>query len=239
MYGLVDEIQDLMDPQKIERVILTHSHFDHVGGLAEIFQVASPDLYMHKVTRGYLDLHRPPFPEFFGALQKEDKIKYFKDGDVLEGDYEIRVLYTPGHTAGDICLYLPSAKALASGDFVLGADHQYGLVLSKPDEVCGGRMKDRIESLKRLLSLEVKTLLPGHGSPVIENGYDQIKIQLLETFRIEDGRDSEKPWLRMAKVLSDLGDTAGAIECCKMALKTNRDCPEAKDMIARLDSENV
>ncbi|HDM78081.1 MAG TPA: MBL fold metallo-hydrolase [Deltaproteobacteria bacterium] len=46
MYGLIDEIQDLTDPRKIERVILTHSHFDHVEGLAGIFQVASRDLYM-------------------------------------------------------------------------------------------------------------------------------------------------------------------------------------------------
>ncbi len=161
------------------------------------------------------------------------------DGDVLEGEREMMVLYTPGHTAGDICIYLPAVKTLASGDLVLGADHQYGLVLSKPDEVCGGRMKDRIESLKKLLSLDVKTLLPGHGSPVIESGYDQVKIQLLETFRIEEGRDSAKPWLRMAEVLSELGDTMGAIECCEMALKTDKDCSEAKNMIARLHGENA
>ncbi len=236
MYGLIDEIEDLVSPEKIERVILTHSHFDHVGGLVEIYQIANPDLYVHKLTRGYLDLHRPPFPEFFAALQKEGKLKFLDDGDVIRGEYKLEVLHTPGHTAGDICLYLPDIKTLASGDLVLGADHQYGLVLSKPDEVCGGRMKDRISSLKRLLSLDVRTLLPGHGSPIISNGHDQIKIQLLESFRIQEGKNSEVPWLRMAEVLQEINDLKGALDCCREALKINPDCNDALQIAAEIES---
>ncbi len=236
MYGLVDEIRDILPPHKIKRVILTHCHFDHVGGLAEIYQVANPDLYMHKLTRGYLDFHRSPFPEFFAALQKEGKIRYLEDGEILSGEQEMVVYHTPGHTAGDICLYLPKAGALASGDLVIGADHQYGLVLSKPDEVCGGRLKDRIDSLKKLLALDVQTLLPGHGSPVIENGHDQIKIQLLETFKIKCGREPVKPWIKMAEVLLEVSDISGAIECCEMALKNENDNRDAKEMLEKLRS---
>ena len=236
MYGLVDEIRDLVPISELERVILTHCHFDHVGGLAEIYQAANPDLYMHRITRGYLDFHRAPFPEFFAALEKAGKIKYLGDGDVLPGENEMQVFYTPGHTAGDICIFIPGSGTLASGDLVLGADHPYGLVLSKPDEVCGGRMKDRIDSLKRLLKLDVRSLLPGHGSPVIENGYDQIKIQLLETFRIMHGKDSPEPWVKMAEVLADGIDIDGAMDCCERALKIEKDCGEARRILKEIQS---
>jgi len=218
MHGLADELEDLGPLDRLERILLTHSHFDHVGGMAEIYQVSNPDLYVHRCAREYLRLLRPPFPEFFDALEKDGKIKFLDDGDVLDGQVPLQVLYTPGHTAGDLCFFDESSGALFCGDAVLPNQLRHGTVLSKPDEVCGGRLQDKQASLRKLLGLPVRHLCSGHGEPIFNKGLDQIKISLFTLYQAQDEEHPERAWIAMGHDLLDLGQVQEAGQCAAKAI---------------------
>lgn len=234
MYGLVDELQDLGPLDRIERILLTHSHFDHVGGVEEIYQLVSPDIYIHPLAREYLALHREPFPSFFKALDGENKIKLVQDGDVIDGDPPLRVIHTPGHTAGDLCFFDESSGALFSGDAVLPQKEKLAGILSKPDEVCGGRMVDKVKALQRLLQLPVRHLLPGHGRPVFDKGMDQIKISLLTLYRSVYEEVPQKAWLAMGDDLLAAGLFDEARQCVAKAKQIVPDSEEVRDLYERI-----
>lgn len=216
MMGLVDEIQEMAPLEKLESIALTHTHFDHVGGMAEIFQTVAPDVLMHPMAREYARLLRSPFPEFFQSLEENGKIHYIQDGTKIPGT-EVEVFHLPGHTAGDLCFYLREAQALFSGDTVLPHQVRFAAILAKPDEICGGRMKDKVESLRRLLRVPVSHLFPGHGEPVLHKGAHQIKIALLTLYQALYENPPEKAWLLMAEDLLAANQPEEAFECVKKA----------------------
>ncbi|MBC7359589.1 MAG: MBL fold metallo-hydrolase [Desulfacinum sp.] len=217
MLGLVDELRELGPVEHLERILLTHAHFDHVGGMAEIYSVTAPDLFVHKLTREYLKLLRPPFPEFFKSLEEAGKIHFVGDGDVIEGDPPLEVLHLPGHTAGDLAFYWRDARALFGGDALLPHKERFGAILSKPDEVLGGRMQDKVNTLKRLLSLPIRHLFPGHGEPVLHKGDQQVKIALVTLYQALHEDPPETAWLLMARDLLDAGQPEEARACWEKA----------------------
>lgn len=239
MYGLIDELRDLGPPDRIERILLTHSHFDHVGGVQEIYQAATPDIYLHPLAREHLRLHREPFPSFFDALAQDNKIKLLYDGDVVEGSPALRVIHTPGHTAGDLCFYDASSAALFSGDAVSPRKESLSTVLSKPDEVCGGRLEDKIKSLQKLLKIPVRHLLPGHGAPVFHKGGDQIKISLFTLYKSLYGDDAEKAWITMGQDLLASGLLEEARQCVAKAAEAGSQSEEARELYERIAAAEV
>ncbi|SMC25581.1 Glyoxylase, beta-lactamase superfamily II [Desulfacinum hydrothermale DSM 13146] len=238
MLGLVDELRDMGPVEKLERILLTHAHFDHVGGMAEIYQVTAPDLIVHKLTREYLRLLRPPFPEFFQSLEEAGKVHCVEDGDVVDSDPPLEVCHLPGHTAGDLAFYWRDAGALFCGDAVLPHKVRFAAILSKPDEVLGGRMQDKVDSLKRLLSLPVRHLFPGHGEPVLHKGDQQVKIALVTLYQALYPEPPEKAWLLMAGDLLDAGQPHEARQCWEKARSLAPDSVEAARLADRFDLQD-
>jgi len=76
------------------------------------------------------------------------------------GSIALKVIETPGHSPASICLYLPDKKALFTGDVIFRDG------LGRTD-LPGGDGQKLKESIRKLASLEVEYLLPGHGEPVI------------------------------------------------------------------------
>ncbi|BAW31972.1 putative metallo-beta-lactamase [Methanothermobacter sp. MT-2] len=152
-----------ISPDDIKLVINTHCHFDHTGG-DKLFPNA--DIGIHKKDA-------PPLEEgddiataayLFGASIKPIKVDLkLKEGDSI-GDFEI--IHTPGHTQGSICLY--DGETLISGDTIFA----YG-GFGRVD--MGGSIKDMEQSIKKLLKLDIKYLLPGHG-PWTEDGNRHVKL---------------------------------------------------------------
>jgi len=83
------------------------------------------------------------------------------DGDEFAvGDLTLRVVHTPGHTLGSVCIHIPQERALFTGDTALGLGT---VAISPPPH---GDMALYLESLDRLKTLDSALMLPGHGQEV-------------------------------------------------------------------------
>ncbi len=132
----------------LEAVVLTHHHGDHVGGLQRLVARLGCPVWSHPRTADRLGV-------------KTDRL--LADGDVLQlGEMRWRVLHTPGHAQGHICLYDEASRAAVVGDMVAGI----GTIVIDPPE---GEMTDYLAQLRRLEALPVTTLYPSHG-PAIPDG---------------------------------------------------------------------
>ena len=162
-----------IEPADVKRIIMTHTHLDHIGCLAEI-QKAFPgaELWVHKLEADLLekgddravygmDMFKSMCQSQFGLAPDAFTFKVdrkLEGGETLEiGDMVWDVIHIPGHSMGGIALYEPVGKILIPGDVVY-ADYAIGRFdLFGAD---AARLKD---SLNRLGQLDVDIHLPGHN----------------------------------------------------------------------------
>lgn len=140
----------------VTHVLLTHGHFDHIGGCAALGQAgakigclaAERELILGNDNMGCaFGRPVPPFPIDFT----------FSDGDVLTlGGISLTVMATPGHTAGSCCFLADGA--LFSGDTLFARD------VGRTDLPTGDE-RALSESLKKLAALPNVKVYPGHGAP--------------------------------------------------------------------------
>jgi glyoxylase-like metal-dependent hydrolase (beta-lactamase superfamily II) len=172
LFGLIEELA--ADGRRLTGVVVTHHHPDHVGGVSAVRTRYGVPVAAHPDS----------------AIEADRRLA---DGDRIalapgpHGDWSLRVLHTPGHARGHVCLYQERTHALFTGDHVIGAP---GTVIIDPPE---GDMGAYLASLERLLALGAETLFPGHGSP---QGAAERRIRWLIQHRLE----------REAKVLAALSD---------------------------------
>ena len=132
-------------------LLLTHGHFDHVGGVKEICSKYDIPFYISKTDEEYMEKDN----SVFGTLPKASG--YLKEGDVVKlGSREIKVIETPGHTKGGLC-FLIDGK-LFTGDTLFQGS------IGRTDFI-GGDIKEIISSIKnKLLPLgDDVEVDPGHG----------------------------------------------------------------------------
>jgi len=134
------------------RVVLTHRHRDHLGGVEHL-------------RERYRGLHVGKMIHRDAGLPAD--IEDLRDGQTIEGDgVTLVALHTPGHASDHLCYYLAEEKAVFTGDVVLG-----GSTTVIPAE--DGDLLDYMTSLKRLQSLDVRRIYPAHG-PVIEDAQGRL-----------------------------------------------------------------
>ena len=145
---------------ELEAILLTHGHFDHVGGVNELRKSAKVPVYIYS---GEADLAESPSLNCSSSMSRSISVKADKtveDGELLQFPDmpEIKVIHTPGHTAGSVCFYLESEGILICGDTLF----QESVGRTDLPTGSGGTLSRSIK--ERLLCLPGETkVYPGHG----------------------------------------------------------------------------
>ena len=143
----------------LDFIILTHAHFDHILSLDTLRDATGVFAYIHKDDADSLsDGRKNAFYTFFGQDKRYRSAERTLDnGDILTlGESKLKIISTPGHTKGSICILTDDGK-LFTGD-TLFAD-AYGRC-----DLYSGNSRELWASLKSLRSLNGKlTIYPGHG----------------------------------------------------------------------------
>lgn len=186
----------------VEQIVVTHMHTDHYGGVSAILKETDAPVYVHKqakrmLTEGLQEFEQgeafmQAFIEACGAshvLKRNRKyhpeawkeVRYVEDGDTLQaGGREWKVIYTPGHSQSDICLWDPMSGDTLAGDFLL-KEISSNAFIAPPDLPHSERPKPLLQmrnSFRRVYDLPFGTIYPGHGDPFI--GHRRLIDQRLE-----------------------------------------------------------
>ncbi len=172
-YKLKSLIDGGVRADDIKRVILTHTHLDHIGCLTEIKEhLPAAELWVHAEEASYLEKgdERTVYgmPMFKQMCQSQYRLKdgvfTFKAQRWLEGGEELtlggrqwKVIHVPGHSPGGIALYDEKDGILIPGDVVY-ADYAIGRF-----DLYGANAGVLADSLMKLAQLPVHILLPGHN----------------------------------------------------------------------------
>ena len=143
----------------LDGILLTHTHFDHVGAVAPIARATGAEVWVPEIEKGVLaDIDSyVPWPEF-GPFESWDAEHTLTGGEKLElAGFEIDVLFTPGHSPGHVTFHVPDEQAVFSGDVLFQGS------VGRTD-LPGGDPQVLMETLKTLAAtLPDETVVhPGH-----------------------------------------------------------------------------
>ena len=201
---------------RLRYIVITHHHFDHSSGAHRLREETGARIVMHRDEAPLLqraadeelpsDVDAPPDRQQFreqtlrfrrdGAKGAPDEL--VSDGDTLRvGGLSLRMVHTPGHTAGHLSPFLEEGRVVFAGDNVLGL----GTTVVPPPP--HGDMAQYIDSLAKMQGLEAELMCCGHGPVVREPNR---KLQELIDHRHEreqqilslagEGRDTVKAMVR-------------------------------------------
>jgi hydroxyacylglutathione hydrolase len=155
-----DDILLKIEKEKLtaEAIVLTHSHFDHITGIPELFDALGKlPVYLHPSEETYLaDAHLNGSLWFGGAWTFPGAAEELDEGKQNIGSFEFNVLHVPGHTPGGCALCIDGNCLCGDALFAGGIGRS---------DLPGGDGPLLIESIrKKLLTLPDKTVVwPGHG----------------------------------------------------------------------------
>ncbi len=169
--AIISQLEKIIKPGELETIILTHCHYDHSGGAAEVAKAFGAKIAIYREDAPLLNNPRGSASELFGVRAPSIIPDILLAGGETFG--ELEVIHTPGHTPGGICLYSARSKILFSGDTVF-PDGSFGRT-----DLAGGNAKKLIESIKKLTTLDVSIMYPGHEDIVREDANEQIRLSLM------------------------------------------------------------
>lgn len=143
LHMLLDELAT--EGKRIEAIVLTHHHVDHVGAVEAVRTWTGAPVWGHALTA-----ERMPGTRFDRLLEDGETVNLGGGGDVT-------FVHTPGHAAGHLCLFQEKFQSLIAGDMVSTAST---ILIDPRDE---GDMAQYLASLEKLLALGARVLHPAHG----------------------------------------------------------------------------
>jgi glyoxylase-like metal-dependent hydrolase (beta-lactamase superfamily II) len=143
----------------IEKILLTHSHWDHFADAALLKAKTKAKLFIHPLDVGNLETPGSDGIPTFITIEPVHYDYLLKEGDVIAiGNLSFVVIHTPGHSPGSVCFYAEKEKCLISGDTLFqGSIGNLHLATGSPDAMW--------KSLQKLSQLPKQTrVIPGHGN---------------------------------------------------------------------------
>lgn len=147
---------------KIQNILLTHAHIDHVLGLQTVYNLYNVPVLLHETEKEILD-RNPMDANRFGFFFKpfEGEIQFLKENEVLKlDDDEFKILHVPGHSPGHIAFHNEAQKFVVSGDVLFEGS------IGRTD-LYKGNHEQLLESIRtKLFILDGDTkVYNGHGNP--------------------------------------------------------------------------
>lgn len=224
-----------VDISSIDKILITHGHVDHCGLARQVSEASGAGVFIHKgdedIAKDFrqtytnrreqtqADMERCGVPartvelieKFFDFLatmaDATDVSGHLEDAHEVEaGDSTLKVIHTPGHSAGSVC-FLSSDGALFSGD-TLPKEYTPSVICAGSGSLSAG-LEDYFNSLEKLRATDANEVLPGHGGPFSDK--DEAIDTCVGTMRMREGRiiqalqiGSATPFTLMTKVYGPL-----------------------------------
>lgn len=161
--GIPEEIHQALEDKnlRLQGIINTHGHMDHVSGNPELRRRTGAPVYIHEIDAPMLSSAVLSGAKWANLNFEEHTADHFipTGPGFTVGDFTFDVYHTPGHCPGSVCLVMPEHDCVFSGDLVFMDS------IGRTD-LPGGNEQIMKKSLQWFVTLpEIYTVLPGHGAP--------------------------------------------------------------------------
>ena len=209
------------DPREISLLVLTHSHWDHSAGAAQIKRETGCKVAVHSNGEAYLTDPETVARELTGRfpgippgnMADLDPVTpeiVFSHGSTIPlGDRELKIVHTPGHSACSSCIVEPDLGLYIAGDSIQGRGDNRPLIFHDS--------RDYITSMNRLMGEPIETLVNGHPFPPSGKGvlsWEATKLHVGESLKaVEELRATILETLKEADspaTIMEIHEAAGA-----------------------------
>ncbi|KPN95028.1 MBL fold metallo-hydrolase [Lysinibacillus sp. ZYM-1] len=203
---IISVVEERFGPNaRPKAIILTHGHFDHVGGIIELIEKWNVPVYAHTLEIPYLtgqQNYPEPDPSVSGGLVAKmspifpneaislgENIKAIPSNGSIPFMPGFRWIHTPGHSPGHISLFREKDRVLIAGDaFVTVKQESLYKVFTQTKEISGPprylttNWQDARESVEKLEALKPTIAITGHGLPMTGEELTKNLKKLVDNF---------------------------------------------------------